>query len=146
MGSDRHYPEEAPAHRVTVSNFWMDAHPVTNEQFARFVRETGHVTFAELDPKAEDYPGALPEMLKAGSLLFSRPTGPVDLRDFRNWWGFSFGADWRHPKGPKSDIKRKEKYPVVHVAYSDAEAYARWAGKEIPNGSGVGVRCVGRAQ
>ena len=71
-------------------------------------------------------------MLKAGSLLFSRPTGPVDLRDFRNWWGFSFGADWRHPKGPKSDIKRKEKYPVVHVAYSDAEAYARWAGKEIP--------------
>jgi len=85
MGSDRHYPEEAPAHQVTVSGFWMDAHPVTNEQFKRFVEATGHTTFAEIAPKAEDYPGAKPEMLKAGSLVFTRPPGPVDLTDFHNW-------------------------------------------------------------
>ncbi|MEI6432026.1 MAG: formylglycine-generating enzyme family protein [bacterium] len=132
MGSDRHYPEEAPAHRVTVSGFWMDVTPVTNEQFARFVRETGHVTFAEIAPRAEDYPGALPEMLKAGSLVFSRPKSPVDLRDFTQWWSFQFGADWRHPRGPKTDIKHKTKHPVVHVAYSDAVAYAKWAGKSVP--------------
>src|SRR5690349_8634792 len=120
MGSDRHYPEEAPVQRVTVDGFWIDRAPVTNAQFARFVRETRHVTFAEITPKAEDYPGALPEMLKAGSLVFRKPPGPVDLKDFRNWWRFVFGTDWQHPKGPRSDIKRRENYPVVHVAYRDA--------------------------
>lgn len=132
MGSDRHYREEAPAHRVTVSGFWMDATPVTNEQFARFVRATGHVTFAEKDPDPADYPGALPEMLKAGSLVFKAPPGPVDLSDFRNWWHFVFGATWRTPKGPKSHLKGRDRHPVVHVAYSDAEAYAKWAGKALP--------------
>jgi sulfatase modifying factor 1 len=132
MGSDHHYPEEAPAHQVHVSGFWMDQHPVTNEQFKRFVEATKHTTFAEIPPKAEDYPGAKPEMLKAGSLLFTRPPGPVDLSDFHNWWSFKFGADWRHPKGPKSDLKGRWQHPVVHVACSDAEAYAAWAGKTLP--------------
>jgi formylglycine-generating enzyme len=132
MGSNAHYPEEAPAHRATVDGFWMDRYPVTNEQFARFVRETKHVTFAEIPPKPEDYPGALPEMLQPGSLVFVKAKGPVDLNNYANWWTYCIGADWRHPKGPKSDLKRREKYPVVHVAYSDAEAYAKWAGKELP--------------
>lgn len=135
MGSDHHYPEEAPTHRVCISGFWMDTTPVTNEQFARFVRETGHVTFAEIPPRPEDYPGAHPEMLKAGSLVFKKTTQPVDMRgggDFRQWWHYVFGADWQHPKGPKSDNKRREKYPVVHVAYSDAEAFVQWAGKALP--------------
>jgi formylglycine-generating enzyme len=132
MGSDGHYPEEAPVHRVTVDGFWIDRTPVTNEQFARFARATAHLTFAEIPPKAEDYPGALPEMLRPGSLVFKKPPGPVDMRNFQNWWQFRFGSDWRHPKGPKSDIKHKEKHPVVHVTFADAEAYARWAGKELP--------------
>src|SRR3954466_2823185 len=94
MGSDRHYPEEAPVHRVTVDGFWIDRTPVTNAQFRTFVAATGHVTFAEIVPKAEDYPGALPHMLKAGSLVFSPPTHPVDLHDWSQWWAFKFGANW----------------------------------------------------
>jgi len=85
MGSEKHYPEERPVHRVTVDGFWMDRYPVTNERFARFVEETKHVTFAEIPPRAEDYPGALPEMLYAGSLVFIKPGGPVDLRQIGNW-------------------------------------------------------------
>ena len=132
MGSDRHYPEEAPAHRVTVDGFWIDRAPVTNADFARFVAETGHVTFAEIAPDAAQYPGAKPEMLRAGSLVFAKARGPVDMRDFRNWWQFVFGADWRHPQGPQSSIEDVADHPVVHVAYTDAEAYARWAGTSIP--------------
>src|SRR3954453_21121577 len=94
MGSDRHYPEEAPAHRVTVDGFWMDRTPVTNRQFRQFVKATGYVTFAEVAPKAEDYPGALPHMLRAGSLVFNPPSHPVDLRDWSQWWNFRFGANW----------------------------------------------------
>jgi formylglycine-generating enzyme required for sulfatase activity len=132
MGSDRHYPEEAPAHRVTVDGFWIDRTPVTNARFRRFVQATGHVTFAELPPDPAQYPGARPEMLHPASLVFKKPPGPVDLRNHFNWWTFTFGADWRHPRGPKSDLKGRENHPVVHVAFSDAEAYARWAGKELP--------------
>jgi formylglycine-generating enzyme required for sulfatase activity len=132
MGSDQHYPEEAPVHRVTVDGFWIDRSPVTNEQFRRFVEETGHVTFAEIPPNPEDYPGALPEMLYAGSLVFVKPPGPVDVRSVCNWWQFVRGADWRHPLGPESSIEGFEKHPVVHLAYRDVEAYARWAGKELP--------------
>ncbi len=131
MGSDRHYPEEAPVHRVRLDGFWMDRHPVTNAQFAEFVRATGHVTFAEIPPRPEDYPGALPHMLKAGSLVFVKPKGRVG-RDIRNWWRFVFGADWRHPYGPDSSIDGLDDHPVVHISYADAEAYARWAGKELP--------------
>lgn len=132
MGSDRHYPEEAPVHRVSVDRFWMDETPVTNAQFRAFVEETGYVTVAEIAPRAEDYPGALPHMLKAGSLVFRTPSGPVDLRDWSQWWEFRFDANWRRPAGPGSRIKVIEDHPVVHVAYSDAEAYATWAGKELP--------------
>jgi formylglycine-generating enzyme required for sulfatase activity len=132
MGSDEHYADEAPAHRVTVDPFFIDATPVTNREFRRFVEATGHVTFAEIAPRAEDYPGALPHMLKAGSLMFSPPTHAVDLRDWSQWWKFQFGATWRKPYGAGSSIKGLDDHPVVHVAYRDAEAYAAWAGKALP--------------
>ena len=132
MGSDKHYPEEAPAHRVAVDGFWIDRTPVTNRQFRKFVNETGHVTFAEIPPDAKDYPGALPEMLKAASLVFTPPKHPVDLRDWSQWWTFKAGANWRRPYGPRSSISGLDDHPVVHVAYRDAEAYAKWAGKELP--------------
>jgi sulfatase modifying factor 1 len=132
MGSDRHYPEEAPAHAVRVDGFWIDRTPVSNREFHRFVKATGHVTLAELAPDAKDYPGALPHMLRAGSLIFSPPKGPVDLNDWSLWWQFKFGANWRRPYGPRSSIAGLSEHPVVHVAYRDAEAYAAWAGKELP--------------
>jgi sulfatase modifying factor 1 len=132
MGSDRHYLEEAPVHRVTVDGFWMDRTPVTNRQFRKFINATGYVTFAELTPDPKDYPDALPHMLKAGSLVFTPPKQAVDLRDFSQWWAFKFGAHWRRPYGPRSNISGQDDYPVVHVAYRDVEAYANWAGKELP--------------
>jgi formylglycine-generating enzyme len=132
MGSDQHYPEEAPVHRVTVDGFRIDRTPVTNREFRRFVEATGHVTAAERKPDLKDYPGALAHMLKAGSLVFSPPDYPVDLRDCGQWWAFTFGATWRRPYGPKSSIKGLDDHPVVHVAYEDALAYAAWAGKELP--------------
>jgi len=132
MGSDDHYPEERPVHRVAVDGFWMDRCPVTNERFRRFVEATGHVTFAEIPPNPADYPGALPHMLYAGSLVFVKASGPVDLRDFGNWWTFMPGADWRHPSGPKSSIGGRKRHPVVHVSFDDAESFARWEGKELP--------------
>jgi formylglycine-generating enzyme len=132
MGSDRHYPEEAPVHPVTVDGFWMDRFPVTNEQFRRFVDETGYVTIAERPPNPKDYPGAPPELLVPGSLVFEKPGHPVDLRDVSNWWCWRPGASWRHPEGPRSSLKRKAKHPVVHIAYPDAEAFAVWAKKTLP--------------
>jgi formylglycine-generating enzyme required for sulfatase activity len=132
MGSDRHYPEEAPAHGVTVAGFWIDRTPVTNRAFREFVNVTGYVTFAEIPPDPEDYPGALPQMLKAGSLVFTPPPGPVDLRNWNAWWTFKFGANWKRPNGPGSSIQGLGDHPVVHIAYKDAEAYARWAGKDLP--------------
>jgi formylglycine-generating enzyme required for sulfatase activity len=132
MGSDKHYREERPAHRVTVDGFWMDRIPVTNERFGVFVERTGHVTFAEIPPKAEDYPGALPDMLFAGSLVFVKPEGRVDTRDFTHWWKWLRGADWRHPQGPASGLDGLERHPVVHVTFADAEAFAQWEGKTLP--------------
>ncbi len=132
MGSDEHYAEERPVHRVTVDGFWMDRYPVTNERFAKFVEATGHVTFAEIPPKAEDYPGALPEMLYAGSLVFVKPKGPVDRRNIGNWWQYLKGADWRHPQGPQSSLEGRAQHPVVHITFADAEAFAKWEGKELP--------------
>ncbi len=132
MGSNKHYPEEAPAHVVTVGGFWMDQYAVTNEQFSRFVEETGHVTLAESAPKAEDYPGAKPELLVAASVVFRKTSHPVDLRNHYNWWDYVPGANWRHPQGPDSSIEGMDDHPVVHVSYEDAAVYARWAGKELP--------------
>jgi sulfatase modifying factor 1 len=131
MGSDDHYPEEAPAHRVKVDGFWIDRAPVTNRQFARFVMATGHKTFAEIPPDPKDYPGALPHMLYAGSLVFVHPPSTFDMRDWSQWWTFMKGADWRHPCGPKSNIDGLDDHPVVHVSYSDALLYAQWAGKDL---------------
>ena len=133
MGSDRHYPEEAPAHRVTVDGFWIDRTPVTNRDFLKFVNATNYVTFAEVTPDPADYPGALPHMLRAGSLVFTPPQQVVDLADWSQWWRFKFGANWRRPHGPRSSIAGLQDHPVVHVAYRDAEAYARWAGAELPS-------------
>ena len=132
MGSDQHYADEAPAHRVSVDPFWIDATPVTNGQFREFVAATGHVTYAEIAPDPQDYPGALPFMLKAGSLVFTPPQHAVNLHDWARWWTFTFGASWRAPYGHGSTVDGLDEHPVVHVAYSDAVAYARWAGKELP--------------
>ncbi len=132
MGSDDHYPEEAPVHRVAFDSFWIDAAPVTNRQFDEFVRATHHVTFAEIAPDPKDYPGALPHMLYAGSLVFTPPSHRVDLRNWGEWWRFLKGADWSRPYGPESDIDGLDDHPVVHIAHVDALAYAKWAGKDLP--------------
>jgi formylglycine-generating enzyme required for sulfatase activity len=132
MGCERFYPEERPVREVTVDGFRIDRHPVTVAEFRRFVKDTGHVTWAEVPPRAEDYPGAPAELLVPGSLLFHKTAGPVDLQDYRNWWRWMPGADWRHPDGPGSNVGGREHHPVTHVAYSDAVAYADWAGKSLP--------------
>jgi sulfatase modifying factor 1 len=132
MGSNDHYPEEAPAHSVTVSGFWMDAHAVTNAEFRRFVEATGYVTLAERPVDIADYPGAKPELLEPSAVVFRKTAGPVDLRDPHNWWTYVRGADWRHPRGPGSTLQGLWKHPVVQVAYEDVEAYAKWAAKALP--------------
>src|SRR5882672_7673242 len=113
MGSDRHYPEEAPAHSVSVGGFWMDKYTVTNKRFRRFVEATGHVTLAERPPNPADYPGAKPELLGAASVVFRKPRRRVDLHDHHIWWTYVPGANWRHPEGPGSSIKGAAKHPVV---------------------------------
>ncbi|MEU6858368.1 formylglycine-generating enzyme family protein [Glycomyces sp. NPDC046736] len=132
MGSDRHYPEEAPAHRVAVSPFHIDAYPVTNRDFAAFCEATGHVTAAELAPDPADYPGADPALLVPASAVFTPPSHPVPLDDAYRWWTHVPGANWRRPLGPESDVDDLGDHPVVHIAYADAEAYAAWAGKRLP--------------
>ncbi|HZM31898.1 MAG TPA: SUMF1/EgtB/PvdO family nonheme iron enzyme, partial [Acidimicrobiales bacterium] len=124
MGSDDHYPEEAPAHGVRVDGFWVDRTTVTNDDFAAFVKATGHVTLAEQAPDPAAYPDARPELLVAASSVFRRPRRPVDLRDAYQWWAWVPGADWRHPRGPQSSLRGLGDHPVVHVAFDDAAAYA----------------------
>jgi formylglycine-generating enzyme required for sulfatase activity len=132
MGSDVHYPEEAPAHPVEVDGFWMDATTVTNAEFRRFVEVTGHLTSAERQANPDDYPGAKPELLAPASIVFQPPAHRVSLADHYAWWAYVPGADWRHPRGPGSSIDGLDDHPVVHVAYADAVAYCAWAGKALP--------------
>jgi formylglycine-generating enzyme required for sulfatase activity len=132
MGSNNHYREEAPAHEVSVEGFWMDQFAVTNAQFARFVDATGYVTSAERPPNPADYPGAKPEMLVPASVVFQKPRQRVDLRNHYNWWTYVPNANWRHPEGPESSLEGRADHPVVHVAFEDVEAYAKWAGKDLP--------------
>jgi len=133
MGSESFYPEERPVRRVETDGFWMDEHLVTVAEFRRFVRETGYVTVAERPLDAAQYPGADPDLLHPGSLVFRQPAGPVDLRDVTQWWRYTPGAQWRHPAGPGSTLDGLDRHPVTHVAAEDADAYAAWAGKQLPS-------------
>ncbi|HWF76073.1 MAG TPA: formylglycine-generating enzyme family protein [Caulobacteraceae bacterium] len=132
MGSDVHYPEEAPSRLVEVDGFWIEDRPVTNRAFARFTQATGWVTSAEIPPDPADYPGALPEMLTPASLVFTPTEGPVSFADAHAWWAYIPGADWRHPLGPGSNLDGLDDHPVVHVAWRDVTAYAAWAGLDLP--------------
>jgi formylglycine-generating enzyme required for sulfatase activity len=132
MGSNKFYREERPARAEAVDGFWIDPHPVTNAEFRRFVLATGYVTLAERAPDPATYPDADPSLLAPGSLVFTKPDGPVDLRDYRAWWAYVLGANWRRPEGPESNIDDRWDHPVVHVAFADVVAYAAWAGKTIP--------------
>jgi len=130
MGDDRFYAEEGPSHKVSISGFWIDAHEVSNAQFASFVAATGYVTVAEREQNPADWPDDVPaELLQPGSVLF---TPPQPEQAVTNWWSWMPGTDWRHPEGPQSTIAGKDRYPVVHVAYEDAHAYADWAGRSLP--------------
>jgi formylglycine-generating enzyme len=130
IGSERDYPEERPVRHVEVPDLWVDEHPVTTAEFRRFVADTGHATLAERPPAA--LPGERPETLVPGSLVFTPPPGPVPLDDWRRWWSWVPGADWRHPGGRRTTLHGRDRHPVVHVAREDAEAYAAWAGKRLP--------------
>src|ERR1700757_156403 len=121
-----------PIHRVYVDGFWMDKTDVTNEEFAKFVKATGYETVAEIAPTKEQFPTAPPENLVAGSVVFTPTAQPVPLNDYGQWWRFIKGANWGGPTGPDSNLQGKEKYPVVQVCYTDAVAYAKWAGKRLP--------------
>jgi formylglycine-generating enzyme required for sulfatase activity len=132
MGSEDFYEDERPVRIETVPDFWMDETPVTNAQFAAFVAATGYVTFAQQPPDPVDYPGMPAEFAQPGSIVFVPPAHPVDLKGPPVWWRFVLGADWRHPLGPGSDLKGLDDHPVVHIAYVDAIAYARWMGKTLP--------------
>lgn len=125
-------PDARPIHRVHVNGFWIDATEVTNQEFEKFVKATNYVTVAEQTPKPEDFPHVPAGDLVAGSLVFTVAGSSVSLDDYREWWRYQKGANWRHPLGPGSDIKGRENYPVVHVAYADAVAFANWAGKRLP--------------
>jgi len=132
FGGNNAMLDARPVHRVALDGFWMDRTEVTNRQFAAFVTATGYVTVAERAPKAEDFPGAPPENLVAGSIVFTPPAHRISLENHYQWWAYVPGADWRHPTGPQSSIEDALDNPVVQVAYDDAVAYAQWAGKRLP--------------
>jgi formylglycine-generating enzyme required for sulfatase activity len=132
MGSNKFYRDERPARRATVGGFWIDQKPVTNAQFRAFVLATGYLTTSQRAPDPAMYPDADPTLLVPGSLVFTKPRGPVDLRDYRAWWAYIPGANWQHPEGPESTVDDRGDHPVVHVTFEDVAAYAAWAGKELP--------------
>jgi len=138
MGSTDGEPDSKPVHKVVLDGFWMDKHEVTNEDYGKFVVATGYVTIAERKPDPKDFPGVPPEALKAGSVVFVPPEQdipPEKLRGhnaFIQWWRYLQGASWRHPEGPGSTLRNRLKHPVVHIAWDDAQAYAKWAGKRLP--------------
>jgi formylglycine-generating enzyme required for sulfatase activity len=132
MGSEDFYPEERPVRQVEVDGFWLDEHLVTVAEFRRFVKATGYDTVAERPLDAAQYPGADPELLRPGSLVFYPTAGPVRLNDVSQWWRYTPGANWRHPRGPDSTLDGLDQHPVTHVTSEDADAYAIWAGKELP--------------
>ena len=146
MGSDHHYPEEAPVHRVTVDSFFIDRTPVTNAQFKQFVNETRHVTFAEVAPDPKDYPGSLPHMIFAGSLVFQVPAHPVDLRNWGDWWSLMKGANWRHPYGPKSNIQRPRRSSGGARRVRGRARLCALGGQGPADRGGVGVRRARRAR
>jgi formylglycine-generating enzyme len=129
---DEHMADAKPWHRVYVDGYWMDKTEVTNQEFTRFIGATGYVTVAERKPRAEDYPGAPPENLVEGSVVFTPPEHAVQLNNHFQWWRYVPGANWRHPEGPASNIKNRMNQPVVQIAYEDALAYSKWAGKRLP--------------
>ena len=131
-GGHEQMNDARPVHRVYVDGFYMDATEVTNAEFAKFVKATGYVTVAEQKPTREEFPGASEENLVAGSVVFSPPAEEVSLSNYLQWWNYVKGADWKHPLGPGSNLTGKENYPVVHVCWEDAMAYAKWAGKRLP--------------
>lgn len=143
MGTDdpQSFPNERPAHRVKLDGFWIDRTPVTNAQFAKFVKATGYQTTAETPVDWEEMKRQLPpgtrkppeEALAPGSLVFTPPDGPVPLSNLAAWWTWTNGASWRHPEGPGSDLQGRKNHPVVHVSWFDAKAYAKWAGKRLPS-------------
>ena len=132
MGTEEGRPDERPQHKVMLNGFWMDQGEVTNEQFEEFVKATGYVTIAERKPDPKDFPGAAPELLVPGAIVFTPPTEEVPLNNSAAWWRYVPDANWRHPEGPDTTIAGREKHPVVQVAWFDAVAYANWAGKRLP--------------
>ncbi|TDW52612.1 formylglycine-generating enzyme required for sulfatase activity [Flavobacterium sp. 270] len=124
--------DAAPIHRVYVDGYFMDQTEVTNEEYAAFVKATGYITVAEQKPTKEEFPTANEEDLITGSVIFTPTDSAVNLNNFLQWWSYVGGTDWKHPEGPQSTIKGREKYPVVQIAYEDAAAYAKWAGKRLP--------------
>jgi sulfatase modifying factor 1 len=132
MGSNKFYPEEKPAHEVTVNAFMMDKYLVTNKEYSDFVSATNYVTVAERPLSPVEFPSVAKEDLVPGSMVFEKRNEAVDLKDYTNWWRWMKGASWRHPQGPNMTNNGLDNHPVVHIAYEDAESYAKWAGKELP--------------
>ena len=142
MGGDNDQADinEFPKHQVVINGFWMDETEVTNKQFSEFVNATNYITIAERPIEWEEIKKTLPpntpeipdSLLQPGALVFQKTDQPVSLNNPNLWWIWTLGANWQHPTGPNSNIKTKMNHPVVHIAWEDASAYSKWAGKRLP--------------